>query len=204
MPKDKIENHEKIVKAAKKEFLTYGFKDASMRRIASDSGMSVSGLYKHFPSKESMFVSLAAPAYDGFVELYRKSVEETHRTLDTADLSHIWDHSDEIAGIMKYIYEHFDAFRLIVCKAEGTRYENFLHDVAKMGEESTLILMDQLKSMGVRLNDFSIKEFHLLTTTYVAAIFQAVRHNFTRDEAVHYAETLDKFFTPSWKAFFGY
>lgn len=204
MPKDKIENHEKIVIAAKKEFLTYGFKDASMRRIASDSGMSVSGLYKHFPGKESMFVSLAAPAYDGFVELYRKSVEETHRTLDTTDLSHIWDHSDEIAGIMKYIYEHFDAFRLIVCKAEGTRYENFLHDVAKMGEESTLILMDQLKSMGVRLNDFSVKEFHLLTTTYVDAIFQAVRHNFARDEAFHYAETLDKFFTPSWKAFFGY
>ena len=39
MPKDKIENHEKIIAAAKKEFMIYGFKDASMRRIASDSGM---------------------------------------------------------------------------------------------------------------------------------------------------------------------
>ncbi len=204
MPKDKIENHEKIITAAKKEFMIYGFKDASMRRIASDSGMSVSGLYKHFPSKESMFAALVEPVYDGFVELYRKAADETHRTLNTTDLSHIWEHSDEIARIMKYIYEHFDAFSLIVCKAEGTRYENFLHNVAKMGEESTLNLMEQLMSMGVRLNDFSMKEFHLLTTTYVDAIFQAVRHNFTRDEAFHYAETLDKFFTPSWKTFFGY
>ena len=38
MPKDKIENHEKIVTAAKKEFMIYGFKDASMRRIASEAG----------------------------------------------------------------------------------------------------------------------------------------------------------------------
>ena len=88
MPKDKIENHEKIITAAKKEFMIYGFKDASMRRIASDSGMSVSGLYKHFPSKESMFAALVEPVYDGFVELYRKAADETHRTLNTTDPSH--------------------------------------------------------------------------------------------------------------------
>ena len=204
MPKDKSENHERIVAAAKKEFMNYGFKDASMRRIASDSGMSVSGLYKHFKSKEDMFAALVEPAYHGLIGLYRKSVDETHRTLNTADLSHIWEHSQEIAGMMEYIYDNFDAFSLIVCKAEGTRYENFLHEMAKMGEENTLDFMEQLISMGVSLNDFSMKEFHLLTTTYAGAIFQAVRHNFTRDEALCYAKTLDKFFTPGWKAFFGY
>ena len=204
MAKDKTENHEKIVMAAKKEFMIYGFKDASMRRIASDSGMSVSGLYKHFQSKEDMFVALVEPVYDDFVTLYQKTADETRRTLNMADISNIWERSDEIVQIMKYIYKNFDAFNLIVCKAEGTRYENFLHDMAKMGEEITLDLMKQLILMGVKLNDFSMKEFHLLMTTYVDAVFQAVRHNFTRDEAFHYAETLDNFFTPAWKSFFGY
>ena len=50
MPIDKTANHEKIVAAAKKEFLTFGFTDASMRRIAAAAGMSASGLYKHFAS----------------------------------------------------------------------------------------------------------------------------------------------------------
>lgn len=58
MPKDKTENHEKIISSARKEFMTYSFKDASMRRIAADAGMSASGLYKHFPSKEDMFAAL--------------------------------------------------------------------------------------------------------------------------------------------------
>ena len=52
MPRDKTESHEKIVAAAFKEFLDYGFREASMRRIASACGMSASGLYKFFSSKE--------------------------------------------------------------------------------------------------------------------------------------------------------
>ena len=48
MPRDKTVNHEKIMDAAYREFLEYGFQDASMRRIASECGMSASGLYKHY------------------------------------------------------------------------------------------------------------------------------------------------------------
>ncbi len=65
MSKDKTENHEKIIVAAYEEFLTYGFNDASIRRIADACGMSASGLYKHFPSKEEMFAALVEPAYEG-------------------------------------------------------------------------------------------------------------------------------------------
>ena len=204
MPKDKTENHAKIISSARKEFMTYSFKDASMRRIAADAGISVSGLYKHFPSKEDMFAALVEPAYQGLVEMYRKSAAEMHRILTTSDLSHVWESSNETAWIMKYVYENFDAFKLIVCKAEGTRYESFLHDAAQLGEESTLAFLEQFRSKGKKLNDFSMKEFHLLTTTYIDAVFQAVRHDFTRDEALHYADTLDAFFTLSWKNFFGY
>jgi AcrR family transcriptional regulator len=204
MPKDKTENHEKIISSARKEFMTYSFKDASMRRIAADSGMSVSGLYKHFPSKEDMFAALVEPAYQGLVEMYRQSADDMHRILSTSDLSNVWETSNETAWIMKYIYENYDAFKLIVCNAEGIRYENFLHDAARLGEESTLAFMEQFRSKGKKLNDFSMKEFHLLTTTYIDAVFQAVRHDLTRDEALHYADTLDKFFTLSWKNFFGY
>ena len=103
MPKDKTENHKKIIASAQKEFMTYGFKDASMRRIAADAKMSASGLYKHFPSKEEMFAALVAPAYDGLIEMYRQSADETRRILDTADFSHIWEGSHETVWIMEYM-----------------------------------------------------------------------------------------------------
>ena len=58
MARDKSAHHEKIIAAAREEFMTYGFTDASMRRIAAAAGMSVAGLYKHFTSKEEMFAAL--------------------------------------------------------------------------------------------------------------------------------------------------
>ena len=43
-----------ILDAAKEEFLEYGFKDASMRRIAAKANMTVGNLYRYFKNKESI------------------------------------------------------------------------------------------------------------------------------------------------------
>lgn len=203
MPIDKTANHEKIIAAAKKEFLTYGFTDASMRHIAEEAGMSASGLYKHFASKEEMFSALVEPAYQGLLALFRQEAGDQEQVIGTGDVS-IWETGQDAKQAVAYIYDHLDAFRLIVCKSQGTKYENTLHDLAVLEEELTLSFMEVLKKQGVKLNDFSEKELHLLTTSNVNAVFQTVEHDFTRDEAMHYADTLDRFFSKGWKEFFGY
>ena len=192
MPIDKTANHEKIIAAARKEFLTYGFTDASMRRIAAAAGMSASGLYKHFASKEEMFSALVEPAYQGLLALFRQEAGDQEQVIGTGDVS-IWETGQDAKRAVAYIYDHLDAFRLIVCKSQGTKYENTLHDLAVLEEELTLSFMEVLKKQGVKLNDFSEKELHLLTTSNVNAVFQTVEHDFTRDEAMHYADTLDRF-----------
>lgn len=203
MPIDKTANHEKIVAAAKKEFLTYGFVDASMRRIADEAGMSASGLYKHFASKEAMFSALVEPACQGFLSLFRQETDEQAQLAGGGDLSML-EAASEARLAITYIYDHLDAFRLIICKAQGTKYESFLHDLAVLEGKSTLSFMEMLKEQGVKLNDYSEKEFHLLVTVHVNAVFETVKHGFTREEAMHYADTLDRFFSKAWQAFFGY
>jgi AcrR family transcriptional regulator len=203
MPIDKTANHEKIIAAARKEFLTYGFTDASMRRIAAAAGMSASGLYKHFAGKEEMFSALVDPAYQGLLALFRQEAGDQEQFIGTGDLS-VWETSNDARLAVSYIYDHLDAFRLIICKSQGTKYESFLHDLAVLEEEMTLSFMEMLKKQGVKLNEFSEKELHLLTTTNVNAIFQTVEHDLTREEAMHYADTLDRFFAKAWKEFFGY
>ena len=203
MPIDKTANHEKIIAAARKEFLTYGFTDASMRRIAAAAGMSASGLYKHFAGKEEMFSALVEPAYQGLLALFRQEAGDQEQFIGTVDLS-VWETSNDARLAVSYIYDHLDAFRLIICKSQGTKYESFLHDLAVLEEKMTLSFMEMLKKQGVKLNEFSEMELHLLTTTNVNAIFQTVEHDLTREEAIHYADTLDRFFAKAWKEFFGY
>ena len=203
MPIDKTANHEKIIAAAKKEFLKYGFTDASMRRIAASAGMSASGLYKHFTSKEEMFSALVEPAYQGLLAVFRQEAGDQEQCIGTGDLS-VWETGQDAKLAVAYIYDHLDAFRLIICKAQGTKYESFLHDLAVLEEETTLSFMEMLKKQGAAINNFNERELHLLTTSNVNAVFQTIEHDFTRDEAMHYADTLDRFFSKGWKEFFGY
>ena len=155
MPIDKTANHEKIVAAAKKEFLTYGFTDASMRHIAEEAGMSASGLYKHFPSKEEMFSALVEPAYQGLLALFRQEADDQGQMIGTGDLSR-WETGRDAKLAITYIYDHLDAFRLIICKSQGTKYESFLHDLAVLEEEMTLSFMEILKKQGVKIKENSI------------------------------------------------
>ena len=174
-----------------------------MRRIAAAAGMSASGLYKHFASKEEMFSALVEPAYQGLLALFRQEAGDQEQFIGTGDLS-VWETSNDARLAVSYIYDHLDAFRLIICKSQGTKYETFLHDLTVLEEKITLSFMEMLKKQDVKLNEFSEKELHLLTTTNVNAIFQTVEHDLTREEAIHYADTLDRFFAKAWKEFFGY
>ncbi|MCR4653340.1 MAG: TetR/AcrR family transcriptional regulator [Eubacterium sp.] len=203
MPRDKTENHGKIVDAAFREFLEYGFADASLRRIAAACEMSVSGLYKHFQGKEEMFAALVDPAIEGLMSLYREvqgNYDEALQKMDGEDPS---INQNELIRLMEYIYEHYDEFKLIICKSGGTMYEDFAHRMAKIEEEATGRYMDDLRQMGVVVQSVDAKEFHLLVTSYIEAVFQPVVHDFSKKEALHYAQTLEKFYIPAWKALFG-
>ena len=95
-------------------------------------------------------------------------------------------------------------FRLLICKAQGTRYESFLHDLAMEEEKTTITMMELLRAQGKPIRKVDPKEFHLLVSANVNAVFQAVEHDFNREEALRYADTLDRFFTRGWQEFFGY
>ena len=102
----------------------------SMRRIAAAAGMSAAGLYKHFPCKEEMFSALVEPAFQGLMALYRQEETAEREALEAGIVTEKWQSGGEARLAMTYIYDHLDAFRLLICKSQGTRYETFLHDLA--------------------------------------------------------------------------
>ncbi len=202
MPRDKKENHEKIVEAAFEEFRRYGYEDASMRRIAAACGMSPSGLYKHFPGKEEMFSSLVRPALDGLMNLYHEIEKEYFEDLARSKKADVSSSKGELVRAMEYIYDHYDEFELIICKSKGSVYEDFKHDIAGLEEKVTLRYMEEIRKNGIKVKEIDQKEFHLLVTACIEALFQTVTHGFTKKEALHFAATVEKFYAPAWKEFF--
>lgn len=203
MPRNKTESHAKIMEAAKAEFLEFGFMDASMRRIAGNAGITAPALYKHFPGKEDMFAALVDPAIEGYMALYHEVENDYNEELKNMNKDSLWTGQKETVRGMTYIYDHFDEFKLIICRSQGTKYESFTHRMANLEEEVTQRYMKDLAKSGIKVKKVNKKELHLLVTTNVEAMFQPVIHDFSRKEALHFAETLDTFYLPAWKVLFG-
>ena len=199
MPRDKTKSHERIIEAAKNEFLEYGYADASLRRIAANAGIQVGGLYKHFASKDEMFDALVEPAIQKFYGLYH-DIENEY--FDDPDISG-WEPKSEVVRAMELIYGNYDEFRLLILGSAGTRYEDLKHEIALLEEKATLRYLDELRKHGCTVNDIDKTEFHLLTTSYVEAFFQPLIHGLDRDKAMHYAKTLEEFYRPAWKEWLG-
>ena len=203
MIRNKTMHHESILKAAAEEFRRHGFTEASMRQIAKASGMSAQGMYKHFESKEDLFAALVEPAVSGFWRLYDTLAEEEYAAIDAGKRGEDAQNVSSTERMLKYIYSHYEAFKLVICCSEGTKYAGFVHEAAQMEEKNTRMYFAQAKANGLEVKELPEKEMHLLVTANVNAVVSAIEHDFTEEEAMHYAKTLKMFFASGWHAVLG-
>lgn len=204
MSKDKSGTLEKIIPCAKREFLDKGFERASLRKIAADANMSAAGLYRHFESKEAMFDALVAPLVNTYLRNYEESMQRSYELLDTKEIKKFWEVSEE-EGLqyIDFIYDHFEEFKLLLTCSDGTKYQNFMHDISEMEVKEMTRLMDELRSRGFTVKDISQDELHMLVSGYVASVFEVVIHDYPREKAIKQAKTLMEFLYPGWIKAFG-
>lgn len=203
MPRDKTETHRKIVPAAKAEFMEKGFEQASMRAIAARIDMSVAALYRHFADKEALFAALVKPALTAIQECYQSRKDRDYELLEQNDLDSMWTAQAEVNLITEVVYPNYDAFKLLICHSEGTRYAGFLHEVVMLDQRETEEFLRVAKGRGVPVKDIRSEELHLLLSAYVTALFEVVVHDFPEEDALHYLQTFHTFFYPGWRAVLG-
>ncbi len=203
MPKDKTETHERILPVARKIFLEKGFEKASMRDIASEAGLTAAGLYRHFADKEAMFCALVDPVLEELEQWYSATKQIDYDYLDQENLDGMWAAGNELRLMVDLVYEHFEEFKLLLCCSAGTKYAWFLHDMVMLEQKETLAYLEAAKKRGVPVKEIDAKELHLLMTAYTNALFEVVIHDFTKEEAIHYLDTLHQFFVPGWRNILG-
>lgn len=193
------ETKKKIREVGKREFLKKGFKEASLNHIVAEAGFTKGAFYGYYADKAALFEDLVSSAAEGLVNQF-KAAQEVHfdlipenqaaqsRELSTQYLRHFLD----------YIYEHFDAFKLILCCADGTKYENYIHDLVELDVARTEQYFTALRNRGKLKGDASPELHHMITSAYFTAVFETVVHDMPREKAVGYIEELAVFFNSGW------
>ncbi len=204
MPKDKTQTYERIMTAAKAEFLEKGYEKASIRTIAAAAGITSAALYRHFADKEAMFAALVQPTLDELAVWCAKMEERDYLLLENHQLEAMWEDGADMAVFLDFIYNgHFDEFKLLLCCSAGTAQANFLEQFIEMEMQMTVKFLEAARLAGQEVPDLDLRELHLLLHAYDAAIFEVVVHDFTQAEAEHYLHTLQRFFYPGWRVILG-
>ena len=201
MPRDKTESHARVLAAVRDEFMEYGFEKASMRRIGERCGMTAAGLYRHCRDKADLFREIVEPSVQRIEDWIQAHItrSETAMRTDSVDLGK----DSEIVMMRELIYPHMAEYRLLLTKAQGTEYENFLHDLVEEHQQEMERFLPVIRENGFPMREISRNELHLLLSAYVTALFEPVVHGYGYEEAMRCLDVVETFFLPGWSQLLG-
>lgn len=195
---------EKILTAGKAEFLDKGFKSASLRNIVKIAGVTTGAFYGYFSGKEALFAALVEEHAKAIMNIFMSEQEDFVKLPKEVQAQHMGVESrSSLNEIVDYIYKHFDEFKLLVCKSEGTSYENFVHNMVEIEVEQTLEFIEVLKSQGKNVPDMEKPVCHMIVSGMFTGIFELIKHDMKKENAVKYVSQLQDFYIAGWSKILG-
>ena len=118
---ERAETQKKILEIGKKEFLEKGFKDASLNKIVAEAGFTKGAFYGYYPDKTALFEDLVGETASELLTRFKAAQDDYFdlvpegRAKDSLALS-----TQHLHEFVAFMYDHFDEFKLILCRADGT------------------------------------------------------------------------------------
>ena len=180
-----------LADSAMREFLTCGFNDASLRRIADAAGTTTGSIYMRYANKDRLFCSLT----ECIVEETEKAFEELkplYAACKTPD-DLVKAAEAESDRILRILFEHYDAATLLLCKSEGSSASDFFTElVQRKVQESEAFFSGFPNSEDLK------HTLDILVTVQFDMYRQILKNGYSEPEARRCMELLMKFMNAGW------
>lgn len=194
-----LDTLEKIQQAAIEEFLERGFLEASLRQIVKHAGVTTGAFYGYFSSKQALFASIVEPHAARMMSKYVDAHISFSALPEEKQPEHMGVESGSyIHWLVNYICENRNPVKLLICRAEGTGYENFVHSMVEIEVESTFKYMETLRRLGKDIPELDQSLCHIIASGMLGGIFEIVIHDIPREQAMRDVEQLREFYTAGW------
>ena len=198
------ETHERILKSGLAAFLEEGFEKANLRRICKAAGVTTGAFYGYFSSKEALFASIVEPHAAALMGRFMEAQTGFAELPEKEQPAHMGEASGNyVEWMVDYICEHREPVKLLLCRAEGTSYEHFIHNMVEVEVESTLRYMEVLRRLGKDIPPLNRSLCHIIASGMFNGIFEIVVHDMPRDQAMRDVDQLRDFYTAGWLTLMG-
>ncbi len=195
---------ERILAAAKAEFLEKGFKSASLRNIVKNAGVTTGALYGYYAGKEELFAAITGEVYDHLMSRYKAALRAFADLAPQEQLRHMGEAGrDCMEELLLYMYDHKTESRLILQCAQGTRCENLMDELVELELDATKKYREVLRGLGRSVPETDPRLEHILVTGMMNAYFEMVIHDMPLDDAMMYLQELNDFYTAGWQKIMG-
>ena len=199
--KHELNTREKILNAAKREFLDKGFAGTNVRAVAQRAGVTTGALYNLFKNKDGIFEALVGGVFNEFLNIlaYNDVFEARELDMKAGDLSEITEMSRRrFLRMIDFFYANWDAMKLLVCCAKGSSFEHIFDKAIDLTEKETLRLltMDGVK-MSRRIKFF----IHVMVTSHFENLKEIFYHDLTKSEAADFILDFNVYHCGGWKQY---
>lgn len=195
----KTDTEARLLEAGQQEFLKYGYEQASMRRIAANAKVTTGAIYGYYPSKEAVFEALVGTAANGLLQTYKRLHEEFERMPAQSQAGKLDEITEvDLVDLVQYIYDHYDAFRLLFCCGSRGYAERYINQLAEIEETSARNFLNTMKVLGYPVQEIEETVIHILIRSFFRQLQEFIVQEVPREKACAYVLTLGRFRQAGW------
>ena len=105
--------------------------------------------------------------------------------------------------MVNYLYDHLDDFRLLTRCSDKDCYEQMIDSLIDIDVKYTLRFMQYTGRSALAEGQTGELMLHMLSSAFYSGLFETVRHELSREDAIAYALRLRRFFRMGWADLLG-
>lgn len=180
-----------------------GLRWGVVARHAEKAGYTKGAIYIRYPDKESLYRALVEPAANGFCELLEKSLSGFSALSAGEQTVQMFDYAnDGFPAIIDYLYDHFDAFKLLFTSGETCVYQEFIHRVVELDTTCTTNYITVSHNDALTSGRLTPGLNHLLSSAFYTGMFEVIVHDMPKSEAVEHIRRMRRFYSAGWQTIF--
>lgn len=182
---------EKLLESAKAEFLENGYMKASLRTICKNAGVTTGALYFFFKNKNDLFASIVEHPLRELLSVVSEHFREDEMVVSVPGWTeipmteHKNSHDEMQRKIIHIMYGNYDAFVLLLTKAQGSAYENYTDKLVSIIEANYKSVLKNTAGIKTSSNDYIIHWFSHMT---VDAFSHLLLYEKNEEKALRYID----------------
>ena len=195
---------DRLLECAMAEFMEMGYQEASLRVIAAKAETTTGSIYTRFRDKEGLFHALVDSTVDELILWMREGNEAFADRPAGEQRETVFTYRPEIwEQLVDFIYAHWDVFRLLARCADIGCYEDMLNRMIDIEVAYTRRFLEATGNDALASGRLTPMLLHMLSNAYYSGLFEIVRHDMAKADAMAYISQLRRFFTRGWADLLG-